>query len=74
MNRAKLNLLAYPALLASMLLVANPVQAAEVVAQPTETVKSKPATPIFEVVFEQETPESAMQESSDAPTLTFGTV
>lgn len=53
MNRAKLNLLAYPALLASMLLVANPTHAAEVVAQPTETVESTPATPMFEVVFEQ---------------------
>lgn len=65
MNRAKLNLLACPALLASMLLVANPTHAAEVVAQPTETVESTPATPMFEVVFEQKTTKSPMLESTD---------
>jgi len=37
MNRAKLNLLACPALLASMLLVTNPTHAA-FGSQPTETV------------------------------------
>lgn len=62
MNIAKLVLLACPTLLVSMLLVANPVRAAEVVAQPTETLKSTSATPIFEVVFEQETPESSILE------------
>lgn len=59
MNIAKLVLLARPTLLASMLLVANPVHAAEVV-EPTETLESTSTTPIFEVVFEQETPESSI--------------
>jgi hypothetical protein len=82
MNRDKLILFACPALLASMLLVANPLHAAEVVAQPKETVESTPAKPIFEVVFEQETPESPMDTnaaidrsgcncSSESPMLEF---
>jgi len=56
MNRAKLNLLACPALLASMLLVTNPTHAA-FGSQPTETVESTRYT-MFEVVFEQKTPKS----------------
>lgn len=62
MNRAKLILLACPALLASMLLVANPAHATEAVAQPTDTGLSAPAKPLFEVVFEQQTPESPTPE------------
>lgn len=60
MNRAKLILLGCPALLASMLLVASPAHATDVVAQPTNRVESAPAKPIFEVVFEQQAPEDPM--------------
>lgn len=59
MNRAKPILLACPALLASMLLVANPAHASEAVAQPTDTGSSEPDQPLFEVVFEQQTEEQA---------------
>ena len=61
MNKVKLILLACPAVLASMLMAANPLYAGEVV--PKSVVESKPVEPLFEVVFEQETPES--------PTLEF---
>lgn len=69
MNRAKLILLACPALLASMVLV-NPVNATDKATDTTNTDVSVPATPIFEVVFEQEDSEDALdftdQESDDA--------
>lgn len=66
MNRAKLILLSCPVLLASMLLVANPAHANEVVAQPPKTEASAPTKqPIFEVVFERETPEAPMLEFTD---------
>lgn len=66
MNRAKLILLACPALLASMLLVANPADASEVVAQPPAPVESASATPLFEVVFEQPTADSMTNSAIDA--------
>ena len=59
MNRAKLILLACPALLASMLLVANPAHANEALTQPTDTGSSEPDKPLFEVVFEQQPEEKA---------------
>lgn len=71
MNRAKLILLACPALLASMVLVVSPTNATDqAVTGTTNTDVSVPTTPIFEVVFEQEDAESALdftdQESDDA--------
>lgn len=60
MNRTKLILLACPALLASMVLVASPAHATDAVAQPTNRVESAPAKPIFEVVFEQQSSEDPM--------------
>lgn len=67
MNRVKLILLTCPAFLALMLLLATPVHATELVAQaqPTDTDVSAPATPIFEVLFEQETSDYPMLDSSD---------
>ncbi len=70
MNKAKLILLAYPALLTSIVLV-NPVNATDqTVTDNTNTDVSVPAAPIFEVVFEQENSEDALeftdQESDDA--------
>lgn len=69
MNRLKLILLACPALLASMVLV-NPVNATDPVTGSTDTDVSVTAAPLFEVVFEQESSEDALdftdQESDDA--------
>lgn len=69
MNTAKLMLLACPALLASMVLV-NPVNATDQVVTDTTNTDVLPATPILEVVFEQENSEDALdftdQESDDA--------
>lgn len=65
MNKAKLILLACPSLLTSMLLVANPAHATKVVAQPTAIGSSEPDQPLFEVVFEQQTPESPMPALTD---------
>lgn len=65
MNRTKLILLACPALLASMVLVANPAHANEAVAQLTNRVESTPVKPIFEVVFERPTPADAMAAATD---------
>lgn len=69
MNRLKLILLACPALLASMVLV-NPVNATDPVTGSTDTKVSVTAAPLFEVVFEQESSEDALdftdQESDDA--------
>ncbi len=67
MNRTKLILLACPALLASMVLVASPAHATEAVAQPTGTVESAPAKPIFEVLFERPTPEDRMANAATDP-------
>lgn len=70
MNKAKLILLACPALLTSIMLV-NPVNATDQALTDTTNIDvSVPATPIFEVVFEQENSEDALdftdQESDDA--------
>ncbi len=85
MNKAKLILLGCPAVLAFMLLLTNTAQATEVVVQPTKTVESASATPIFEVEFVAQTPETPTSEltkddaitsndcgcSGETPTLEF---
>lgn len=64
MNKAKLILLACPALLASMVLVVNSANATEAVTQPPDT-SVLPVTPIVEIVFEQEGSEEPILEFTD---------
>lgn len=65
MNRYNLIWLACPAILASMLLVANSAHATEAVTQAIDIEVPAPATATFEVVFEQQTPEAPMLEFTD---------
>lgn len=70
MSKTKLSLFACPALLACMLLAPNPAHANQTVNQPTDTVKSAPAQPLAEIVFERPnlkspTPEVATPQSDD---------
>jgi len=82
MNRAKLILFACPAILAPMLVVSNPVYAKEIVVQSSDTVASTSATPVYEIVFEQQPPASPTAQvdaiasygcncSSESPMLEF---
>ncbi len=82
MNRAELILFACPAILAPMLLVSNPTHAKEIVVQSSDPVASTSATPVYEIVFEQQTPASPTPQvdaiagygcncSSESPMLEF---